>query len=170
MGIAPGQDGAVRANQHREITVEALAELPAVTVIDLADSRCFISGHIDGAWWTVRARLAEALAALPEPKRIVVTSPDGVIAHLAAPEIEDILSCQVEALAGGTDAWVADGHTLTPGDKRMVGARDDVHLLPYDHPKDEIDAAMHAYLEWETALVPRVTRDAVARFDVTRQT
>ena len=157
-----------RTTRHLEITATALAELLAATVIDLADSRRFIAGHIDGAWWTVRARLAEALATLPEPKRIVVTSPDGVIAHLAAPEIEDILSCQVEVLAGGTDARVAGGHTLTPGDKRMVGGRDDVHLLPYDHPKNEIEAAMHAYLEWETALVPRVTRDAVARFDVTR--
>jgi rhodanese-related sulfurtransferase len=166
-GPAPGTAAVVR---HREITVEALAELPAATVIDLADSRRFIAGHIDGAWWTVRARLAEALSTLPVPKRIVMTSPDGVIANLAAPEVEDILGCQVEVLAGGTDAWVAGGHTLAPGEARMVGARDDVHLLPYDHPKDEIEAAMHAYLDWETALVPRVTRDAVTRFDVTRQT
>ena len=48
----------------------------------------------------------------------------------------------------------------------MIGEQDDVHLLPYDYPEPEIERQMHAYLAWETALVPRVERDGVAHFDV----
>jgi rhodanese-related sulfurtransferase len=152
---------------EREITpTEAAAG--AATVIDLADSRRFMAGHIASAWWTVRARLVEAVPALPKSDLIVLTSPDGVIAHLAAPEVARLVNCPVRVIAGGTNAWVEAGLALVAGTDQMVGERDDVHLLPYDHPTDEIEAAMHAYLDWETALVPRVTRDAVARFDVTR--
>ena len=155
--------------ETREISVTALAESPDTTVIDFADSRRFMAGHIEGAWWLVRARLAEAVDALPASKPVVLTSPHGMMARLAAPEVETLLGRQVQVLAGGTDAWVAAGHALVSGDAGMIGARDDVHLLPYDFPEGEIEAAMHAYLDWETALVPRIERDAVARFDVSRK-
>jgi rhodanese-related sulfurtransferase len=152
---------------EREITPAEAAKMNA-TVIDLADSRRFMAGHVVGAWWMVRARLEEAMGALPKSNSIILTSPDGVLAHLAAPEVERLADCPVRVIAGGTNAWVEAGQALVAGADHMVGERDDLHLLPYDYPTDEVETAMHAYLDWETALVPRVTRDAVARFDVTR--
>jgi len=137
-----------------------------MTLLDLTDSQHFKRGHIEGAWWAARARLADAVAHLPEAEMLVLTSRDSLVAHLAAPEIGRHVRCPVKVLAGGTDAWIAAGFPLKEGDQQMIGEQDDVHLLPYDYPEPEIESAMHAYLEWETALVPRVERDGVAQFDV----
>ena len=137
-----------------------------MTLVDLTDSQHFKRGHIEGAWWTTRRRLPEAIRQIPETEMLVLTSRDGHVAHLAAPEISRHVRCPVKVLAGGTDAWVAAGFPLQKGDGQMIGEQDDVHLLPYDHPEPEIEKAMLAYLEWETALVPRVERDGVAHFNV----
>ncbi len=56
------------------------------TVVDLALSRHHRQGHIPGAWFAVRARLAEALDRLPQGE-LVLTSEDGSIARYAAAEL-----------------------------------------------------------------------------------
>ncbi|HEX9647114.1 MAG TPA: hypothetical protein VGB88_06425, partial [Alphaproteobacteria bacterium] len=173
-GLEPGPEprtvlGLTPARQAFEISVgRMMGMLPGrdMTLIDFADSRSFKAGHVAGAWWTVRARLAETIARMPQSQMVVATSPNSDLAHLAAPEIARHVRCPVRVLGGGTDAWVAAGLPLEAGDARMLGDQDDVHLLPYDHPPAEIEAAMRAYLNWETALVPRTARDGVARFDV----
>ncbi len=138
-----------------------------MTLIDLTDSQHFKRGHIEGAWWTTRRQLPDAIQHMPETEMLVLTSHDGIVAHLAAPEIGQHIRCPVKVLAGGTDAWVAADLPLQKGDSQMIGDQDDVHLLPYDYPEPEIEKAMLSYLEWETALVPRIERDGVAHFDVT---
>jgi hypothetical protein len=57
-----------------------------VTVIDLSTSLRFRRKHIPGAWWAVRARLAEARDKIGAAAQIVLTSDDGLIARYAAPE------------------------------------------------------------------------------------
>src|SRR4029077_18032873 len=61
---------------------------PAV-VIDLALSRQHRQGHIPGAWFAIRARLAEALGKLPAAGELVLTSEDGAIARHAAAELRN---------------------------------------------------------------------------------
>ncbi|MEJ2347193.1 MAG: rhodanese-like domain-containing protein, partial [Gammaproteobacteria bacterium] len=56
-------------------------------VLDLATSAEYRASHIAGAWWGVRARLRQALASLPPAERLVLTSADGALAQLAAPEV-----------------------------------------------------------------------------------
>ena len=173
-GLEPGPEprtvlGLTPARQAFEISVgRMMGMLPGrdMTLIDFADSRSFKAGHVAGAWWTVRARLAETIARMPQSQMVVATSPNSDLAHLAAPEVARHVRCPVRVLGGGTDAWVAAGLPLEAGDARMLGDQDDIHLLPYDHPPAEVEAAMRAYLSWETALVPRTARDGVARFDV----
>jgi rhodanese-related sulfurtransferase len=129
----------------------------SATVIDLADSLRFANGHIAGAKWCVRARLA---ATLQDSGQIVLTSPHGVLAKVATGD----LAGRAVALAGGTDAWEAAGLPMAKGTDGMIGEVDDRHLLPYDYPPDEIEGAMRGYLDWETGLVPRIERDGTLTF------
>src|SRR5207245_8846085 len=77
---------------------------PAV-VVDLALSRHHRQGHIPGAWFAIRARLAEALDKLPAAGELVLTSEDGAIARYAAAELRTRRPAQV--LAGRSAAWPA---------------------------------------------------------------
>jgi len=142
---------------------DALAQ-DEVAVVDLDTSLRYRDGHIHGAWWAVRARLADALPRLPR-KPLVFTSPDGVLARLAASEAGTINGAPVHALAGGTRAWREAGLPLDTGTDRLADAPDDVWYKPYDHGTLVADA-MQAYLTWEVGLVPQIHRDGDARFKV----
>ncbi len=54
-----------------------------VTVVDLSLSPAYRKGHIPGAWFAIRTRLAQALAKIPMNGELVLTSEDGVLAGLA---------------------------------------------------------------------------------------
>ena len=56
-------------------------------VVDLALSRQHRAGHIPGAWFAIRAGLAEALDKLPARGELVLTSEDVTIARFAAAEL-----------------------------------------------------------------------------------
>src|SRR5262245_53776047 len=67
----------------------ALATLIArneATVVDLSLSRDYLKAHIPGAWFAIRARLAQALRKIAPRGTLVLTSEDGIIAGLAARE------------------------------------------------------------------------------------
>src|SRR5262249_51445335 len=98
-------------------------------VIDLGTSREYRTGHIPGAWFAIRSRLAEALPHTVAADPIVLTSPDGVLAHLAAADLADYKSAPVLALEGGTAAWVRAGLPLEAGATRMASEPVDVVLL-----------------------------------------
>ena len=142
---------------------DALAQ-DEVAVVDLDTSLRYRDGHIHGAWWAVRARLADALPKLPK-KPLVFTSPDGVLARLAASEAGMINGAPVHALDGGTRAWREAGLPLDTGTDRLADAPDDVWYKPYDHGTLVADA-MQAYLTWEVGLVPQIRRDGDAHFKV----
>ena len=112
-----------------------------------------------------RARLAGALAKLPAAKSIVLTSPDGRLAQLAAVELAGIASVPVAVLAGGTQAWVAAGLPLEQGATHMADEADDVVLSARERGQDR-EAAMREYLEWEINLVHDMASDDDHRFQV----
>lgn len=143
---------------------EALAD-EAVVVLDLAPSPAHRKGHVPGAWFAIRAQLAEALERIPEGKPIVLTSPDGVLARLAAPELEEIADQPVRVLDGGTAAWVAAGRALETGLPRAASDPTDVYKRPYEGT-DNAAEAMQAYLDWEFGLVDQLARDGSHGFYV----
>jgi len=55
-------------------------------LVDLDNSLAFRGSHIPGAWFAIRARFATSLKKLPEAPLVVLTSPDGKLARLAAEE------------------------------------------------------------------------------------
>jgi rhodanese-related sulfurtransferase len=130
-------------------------------VVDLALSRQHRQGHIPGAWFAIRARLAEALGKLPAQGNLVLTSGDGAIARYAAAELRTRRS--VKVLAGGTAAWKAAGLPLETGMGSLASEPDDVALSARDRPADR-ERYMREYLAWEIELVNQIGRDEDCRF------
>ncbi|HEX3413769.1 MAG TPA: rhodanese-like domain-containing protein, partial [Stellaceae bacterium] len=133
---------------------------PAV-VVDLALSRQHRQGHIPGAWFAIRARLAEALDKLPAQGDLVLTSEDGTIARYAAAELRT--RRPVKVLAGGTAAWKAAGLPVETGMGPLASEPDDVALSARDRPADR-ERYMREYLAWEVDLVNQIGRDEDCRF------
>jgi rhodanese-related sulfurtransferase len=144
-------------------TLAGLIARNEVAVVDLSLSRDYLKAHIPGAWFAIRSRLAPALAQIPLRGTLVLTSEDGALAGLAAPEAAALVDRPVRALAGGNAAWLAAGHALTADDPRMADDAVDTWLKPYERPSDTTKA-MRDYLAWETDLPARVARDGSADF------
>jgi rhodanese-related sulfurtransferase len=139
---------------------QTVSEVPSdAAVLDLSTSLRFAKAHIPGAWWGVRSRLHQAQEKIPPAQALVLTSEDGVLAHLAAPEAAELFS-NVTVLEGGNAAW--RGPTES-GVERATTTRDDVWYKPYDHTADYLKHARE-YLDWEVALVEQIKRDPAIRF------
>jgi len=135
-------------------------------VIDLARSIDFRDGHIPGAVWGVRTRLAGLRPQLAGAKHVVITSPDGVLARLAVDEVKGLCNAEVRVLEGGTDAWHAFGRPLmkdrtNPPDEACI----DSYLRAYDR-NSGVEQAMNAYLTWEIELANQIKRDNTVAFGV----
>lgn len=136
-----------------------------VTVVDLNLSTRYGLGHIPGAWFAIRSRLADALTKLPSRQGIVLTSPDGVLAALAAADLQAAASVPVMTLVGGTQSWVRAGFPLERGATRMADQPDDVFLSPRERGQNREDA-MREYLSWEINLVNDMAKDGDHRFRI----
>jgi rhodanese-related sulfurtransferase len=147
--------------------LNALLSSNAATVVDLAPSRDYLIGHIPGAWFAIRTRLKRALAKIPLDGTLVLTSEDGVLAHLAASEAEALVDCPVRVLAGGNAAWRAAGFPLPAEPKKMADEAVDQWRRPYERGGDT-KAAMNEYLAWEIDLLPRIERDGSLNFSAHR--
>ena len=143
---------------------EALAQGKAV-VIDLATSLAYRAGHIPGAWFAIRARLARSIDRLPVTGDLVLTSPDGILAALAAADLAAVTDREVYVLDGGSAAWRAQGGAWVDGGEHLAEPTDDVWYKPYDRARG-VEDAMQAYLRWELNLPDQIARDGDARFRV----
>jgi rhodanese-related sulfurtransferase len=151
------------ANEIAPAELAAALKSGEAQALDFALSRDYAKGHVPGAWFAIRARLAEALPKLPRASFLAFTSPDGVIARLAAPEASELTATPIRVLAGGTAAWREAGLPLEDGFARALSERDDVWRRPYEHDGD-VETHMRAYLTWEVDLVAQLARDGDARF------
>jgi rhodanese-related sulfurtransferase len=148
-----------------EINVLQLHQLMAegnAVVLDFSDSLKFGRGHIPGAWFAVRARIAEALSKIPPGLQLVLTSEDGNFAALAYSDVKQISSTPVSVLRGGNSAWSMAGLPMESGRERLTTKNDDVWYSPIDRP-DPIQA-IHNYLDWETELIDRIQQERGVRF------
>jgi rhodanese-related sulfurtransferase len=164
----PPADDVPGLDQRPEFAIDpaALAGLiarGAATVIDLSLSRTYRRGHIPGAWFAIRARLKQALGAVPAREYFVLTSEDGRLADLAAPEVAALSQRPVRYLKGGNAAWQAAGHPLTADDPNLADEPIDVWLRPYERAGG-VREGMVEYLTWETDLPERIARDGTADF------
>ena len=154
----PARDAAIKAAE-----LDLLLARNEATVVDLSLSRNYAVTHIPGAWFAIRARLAQFIQKTPLRRNVVLTSEDGVLAGLAVNEARAHTPLPIRYLAGGNSGWRAAGFPLTAENPLMADEPIDVWLKPYERA-DGVKQAMADYLAWETDLLPRIARDGCARF------
>ncbi|MDR6952536.1 rhodanese-related sulfurtransferase [Ancylobacter sp. 3268] len=165
-GEAPETVIGLEAITAENVSPAALADLlerPEAVVVDVATSREYRAGHIPGAWFGIRGRLAEDASKLPAASLYVLTSPDGVIARLAAAELAEATGRPVKVLTGGTIAWRGAGLPVEVDRENLASATDDVLLKAFER-RDRREEAMREYLQWELDLVEQVRRDGTIQF------
>ncbi|HVC50771.1 MAG TPA: rhodanese-like domain-containing protein [Stellaceae bacterium] len=140
-----------------------LAQGTAV-VVDLARSFAYEAGHIPGAWFAVRARLGDALKNVPKAPMLVLASPDGRLARLAAAELDTSGYGEVRVLDGGTEAWRDSGGQLATGREAMADTPDDCWRRPYDPFVPA--GGRERYLAWETGLIGQLEREGDVGFRI----
>src|SRR5665213_1250286 len=143
-------------------TVDKIIEIDNVNIIDLSPSTAYAKGHIPGAWFAIRGRLARALPRLPKREILVLTSEDGVLAALAVDEARALTDTPVRWLKGGNAVWAAVGIPLST-DAKMADDPLDAWLKPYER-KGDPKAAMNEYLSWEVDLLDRIRADGSTHF------
>ena len=120
-------------------------------VIDLRASMTYRKGHIAGAIWSIRPRIAAAVA--DRAKTIVLVADEAQAAQLAALDLAEAGFADVRLLDGGYEAWRAAGlpTEATPDNPVDADCIDFLFFTAARHDGDE--AAARAYLTWEIGLV-----------------
>jgi rhodanese-related sulfurtransferase len=138
-----------------------------IAVVDLDTSRNYAQGHIPGAWFAIRSRLAQDLAKLPKAEAIVLASPDGALARLAAADLAtgSTAAAPILVLEGGTEAWAKAGLPIETGASHMASEPVDVVLSARERGVGR-EEAMREYLAWEIDLVNQMAKDDDQRFRV----
>ena len=166
-GLEQGTESWSLADRGPEIGVEELSRSlddGNTFVLDLGESRVYRTAHIPGAGWAVRSRIAETGPELPATERLVLTSADSHLAHLAVSEAQALTDADVLVLAGGTNAWQAAGYPVdadrySPPDEACI----DVYLRAYDRNTD-VEKKMQEYIDWEVALIEQIEKDPDVNF------
>jgi rhodanese-related sulfurtransferase len=140
----------------------ALRALADATIVDVSLSPNYREGHIPGAWFAIRARLAQAIEKISPRGTLVFTSEDGVLAGIAVENVRPLTTLPVRWLRGGNAAWAAAGFPLS-SEATMADEPLDAWLKPYERAGDP-KAAMNEYLSWEIDLLERIKRDGTTHF------
>ncbi len=160
LGLDRVSASTIEASTLQEALASGIAQ-----VVDLDWSRNYYQGHIPGAWFAIRARLRDALNQLPMTETLVLTSPDGRLAQLAAADLDGVVPVPVKVLSGGTQAWCEAGLPLETGATRLAAEVDDIRLRAREESGNR-EEAMRAYLAWEIELVNQMATEEDHRFQV----
>ena len=134
-------------------------------MLDFTSGANYVKRHIPGAWFVIRARLADALRKVGPAQRYVLTCGSSLLARFAADDLRRLTDAEIVVLDGGTQAWIQAGLPLESGQTRLASPRDDRYRRPYEGT-DNAAAAMQAYLDWEFGLVEQLRRDGTHHFQV----
>ena len=141
-----------------------------IAVIDLTTGVNHAKQHVPGAWFAIRAQLAQALDSIPTARRYVLTCGRSLLARFAAADLRVLLdarrsAAEVLVLAGGNAAWFAAGLPVETGWQRVATPPTDRYRRPYEGT-DAAPEAMQAYLDWEFGLVAQLAADGTHGFRV----
>lgn len=137
---------------------------PPLLLIDLATSREYASGHIPGAAWLIRSRMAVDLDCQRLPDHVVFTASEPALCNYAARDLKTLApGTKISVLAGGTSSWIAQGYQLEKGLSHILSTANDVWYRPYERDQNT-EAAMRDYLSWEIGLLEEIKRDGTVVF------
>lgn len=125
-----------------------------VVAIDLRASMDYRKAHVPGARWSIRPRLAQAVAGETRPLVLIADQPE--IAAAAALSLPAQQRALARVLDGGMASWTAAGLPLTASPNEPAD-RDCIDYLFFVHDRhDGNKAAARQYLAWETNLLSQL--------------
>lgn len=146
----------------REV-VEAIRD-SAVQIVDLRSSMAYRKGHIPQAVWSIRPRIAAAVA--DRRKTVLLVADDAGIAALAALDLAKAGIADIRLLEGGHEGWRAAGLAVAATPDNPAD-RDCVDFLFFTHARHDGDAnAARQYLAWEIGLVDQLDEQERAAFRI----
>jgi len=151
-----------KAMTPREV-VEAIRD-NAVRIVDLRPSMTYRGGHIPQAEWSIRPRIAAAVAGWT--KTVLLVADDAGMAALAALDLAEACITDIRLLDGGHEGWRAASLPVaaTP-DSPADG--DCLDFLFFTHARHDGDAdAARQYLAWEIGLIDQLDEQERAAFSI----
>lgn len=146
------------------ISAKSLAQRLAVEevlAIDLRPSMQFRQGHLPGARWSIRPRLAATLAG--ERRPVVLIADEPALAAWAALDLQ-ALGLSVSLLEGGMAAWRAAGLPVQASGNTPANS-DCIDFLFFVHDRhDGNKEAARQYLAWEVNLLAQLDALELASF------
>jgi rhodanese-related sulfurtransferase len=133
-------------------------------VVAIQPSAEYRRAHPEDAVWAIRPRLDRLPGNVLRASRIAVFAEDEAIGALAVSDLAELARGPVALVDGGIDAWRAAARPFTaaPDDPPDIDRIDYIFWNHDRHAGNE--AAMRAYLRWETELPGEIARDGLAGF------
>jgi rhodanese-related sulfurtransferase len=157
----------IRLPQIEPAKLNELLKAKKTAVIDFADSLRFKRGHIPGAWFAIRARLAESIKKFPDSPNYVVTGDNTALVALAARDLAKISGKPVSILAGGNAAWRKENLPLGKGFENLTTEPNSVWGTPGTwgfFEGKEFEKAAIEYRDWELQLPAQLERAGELKF------
>ena len=128
-------------------------------IIDLQPSMSYRDGHIAGATWSIRPRIARDLR--DPSKAVLLVADDPSIAALAALDLGEAGAADIYVLKGGMKAWTGptEATPSSPPDAECI----DFVFHTLGRNEGNLESA-RAYLAWEIGLVDQLDADERAVF------
>ena len=154
LGPAPPRTAPSRPKELSELVAK-----DRVTVVDLSLSPAYRKGHIPGAWFAIRTRLAAGAGENPDERR---AGADLGGRRAGRPRRRRDPRRRPAICAAATPPGRRPA-SRSPPKPRMADEPLDYWPKPYERTGNTTDA-MNEYLSWEVDLLPRIERDGTTRF------
>lgn len=132
--------------------------------IDLRPSMTFRRGHIPQAVWSIRPRIATAVADRAKVVILIADEPD--VAAIAAIDLAEAGCTDIRLLDGGQQAWAAAALPIAATPASPADG-DCVDFLFFTHARHDGDAdAARQYLAWEIGLIDQLDEQERGAFRI----
>jgi len=158
----------------------ALPDVMAITVAEAAhwlndgaaaifvgSSADYRKAHPEDAVWAIRPRLDRLPGSVLRARRIAVFAEDDALGILAAADLAEIAAGSVVIVRGGIMAWQAAARPFAASPEEPPDA-ERIDYVFWNHDRHAgNEAAMRAYLRWESELPAEIAKDGLAGFRLT---
>jgi rhodanese-related sulfurtransferase len=134
--------------------------------VSLEPSAAYRQAHPEAAVWSIRPRLDRLPVEVLQADRIVLLTDDEALGQLAAVDLVELTTAQVALSPGGTRAWMNAGFPVVASPHEPPDT-ERIDYLFWNHDRHTgNEAAMRAYLRWETELPEQITAEGLSGFQL----